>query len=78
MTKFVFQELPEEVSLDEDEIDLNAPPPSFPPEVIRTKVLGLTPTSMEEALEQVRRALRSPCCLPGQLACKLVVDASHE
>ena len=49
------QELPEEVSLSdtEEEIDLDAPAPSFPSEIIRTKVLGLTPTSMDDALEQV-------------------------
>lgn len=56
------QELPEEVSLSDtdEEIDLDAPAPSFPSEIIRTKVLGLTPTTMETALEQVSLLLRKP------------------
>ena len=56
------QELPEEVSLSDtdEEIDLDAPAPSFPSEIIRTKVLGLTPTTMETALEQVSLLLHNP------------------
>lgn len=50
------QELPEEVASDEEDIDLDALPPPFPSEVVRTKTLGLKPMSMEEALDQASLA----------------------
>jgi hypothetical protein len=70
------QDLPEEVSSDEDEIDLSGIAPPVGPEVVRTKVMSLDPMSVQDALDQVNCFLRNLSTNPMGSLCVADCDCN--